>query len=40
MAVVTATEARRRFGQMLVVLKAEPVHIQNGRNVAVVLSPL
>ena len=39
MAVVTATEAKNKFGQVLEMAQAEPVTIQkNGRDVAVVLS--
>jgi prevent-host-death family protein len=40
MAAMTATDAKNRFGQMLEMAQAEPVHIQkNGRDVGVVLSP-
>jgi len=40
MSVITATEAKNRFGDVLESARSEPVHIQrNGRNVAVVLSP-
>lgn len=40
MANMTATEAKNRFGQMLELAQAEPVHIQkNGRDVGIVLSP-
>ncbi len=37
---ITATDAKNRFGQVLEMAQAEPVHVQkNGRDVAVVLSP-
>ena len=37
---ITATDAKNRFGQMLEMAQAEPVHVQkNGRDVAVVISP-
>ncbi len=40
MAKISATDAKNRFGQMLEIAQAEPVHVQkNGRDVAVVLSP-
>lgn len=40
MAEVTATQAKNRFGQVLEMAQAEPVHVQkNGRDVAIVLSP-
>lgn len=40
MAVITATDAKNKFGQMLEMAQAEPVRVQkNGRDVAVVLSP-
>ena len=40
MSAITATDARNRFGQLLEMARAEPVHVQkNGRDVAVVLSP-
>jgi prevent-host-death family protein len=40
MADITATDAKNRFGQVLEMAQAEPVHVQkNGRDVAVVLSP-
>ena len=40
MAVMTATDAKNRFGQMLEMAQKEPVRIQkNGRDVGVVLSP-
>jgi prevent-host-death family protein len=40
MAAMTATDAKNRFGQMLEMAQAEPVHIQkNGRDVGIVLSP-
>ena len=40
MAEISATDAKNRFGQMLEMAQAEPVHVQkNGRDVAVVLSP-
>ena len=39
MSEITATDAKNRFGQVLEMAQAEPVHIQkNGRDVAVVLS--
>ncbi|MFD2649085.1 type II toxin-antitoxin system Phd/YefM family antitoxin [Devosia albogilva] len=39
MAVVSATDAKNRFGQVLEMAQAGPVHIQkSGRDVAVVLS--
>ena len=37
---IAATDARNKFGQVVKMAQAEPVHIQkNGRDVAVVLSP-
>lgn len=40
MAEISATHAKNKFGQMLEMAQAGPVHIQkNGRDVAVVLSP-
>ena len=40
MAAMTATDAKNKFGQVLELAQAGPVHIQkNGRDVAVVLSP-
>lgn len=40
MSAITATDAKNRFGQLLEMARAEPVHVQkNGRDVAVVLSP-
>ncbi len=40
MSEITATDAKNRFGQVLEMAQAEPVHVQkNGRDVAVVLSP-
>ena len=37
---ITATDAKNRFGQVLEMAQAEPVHVQkNGRDVAIVLSP-
>ncbi|MEO6013348.1 MAG: type II toxin-antitoxin system Phd/YefM family antitoxin [Devosia sp.] len=40
MSSITATDAKNRFGQMLEMAQAEPVHVQkNGRDVAVVISP-
>ena len=37
---MTATEAKNRFGEMLDLIKSEPVTIRkNGRDVAVVLTP-
>lgn len=36
---ITATDAKNRFGQVLDMAQAAPVHVQkNGRDVAVVLS--
>ncbi len=38
--IVTATNAKNRFGELLEAARREPVHVQkNGRDVAVVLSP-
>ena len=38
--IVTATNAKNRFGELLEAARTEPVHVQkNGRDVAVVLSP-
>ena len=40
MSSITATDAKNRFGQLLEMARAEPVHVQkNGRDVAVVISP-
>jgi len=40
MAVMTATEAKNRFGQLLEQAQAEPVHVQkDGRDVGVMISP-
>jgi len=40
MAEITASEAKNRFGQVLEMAQAEPVHVQkNGRDVAVIVSP-
>lgn len=40
MAVISATDAKNKFGQVLEMAQAEPVRVQkNGRDVAVVLSP-
>ena len=40
MSAITATDAKNKFGQLLEMAQAEPVHVQkNGRDVAVVLSP-
>ncbi len=40
MSAITATDAKNRFGQLLEMAQAEPVHIQkNGRDVAVIVSP-
>jgi prevent-host-death family protein len=40
MAIVTATDAKNKFGQVLEMAQAEPVRVQkNGRDVAIVLSP-
>jgi prevent-host-death family protein len=40
MAVMTATEAKNRFGQLLEMAQAEPVYVQkDGRDVGVVVSP-
>lgn len=37
---MTATDAKNRFGQVLEMAQAEPVHIQkNGRDVGIVISP-
>jgi prevent-host-death family protein len=39
MSEITATDAKNRFGQVLEMAQAEPVHVQkNGRDVAVVVS--
>ena len=38
--VMTATEAKNRFEQLLEMAQAEPVHVQkDGRDVGVVISP-
>ena len=40
MAVMSATDAKNRFGELLETSRREPVRVQkNGRDVAVVLSP-
>jgi prevent-host-death family protein len=40
MAEITASDAKNRFGQVLEMAQAEPVHVQkNGRDVAVIVSP-
>jgi prevent-host-death family protein len=40
MSEITATDAKNKFGQLLEMAQAEPVHVQkNGRDVAVVVSP-
>jgi len=40
MSAITATDAKNKFGQLLEMAQAEPVHVQkNGRDVAIVLSP-
>ncbi|MDR3472789.1 MAG: type II toxin-antitoxin system Phd/YefM family antitoxin [Devosia sp.] len=37
---MTATEAKNRFGQLLEMAQAEPVHVQKGgRDVGVMISP-
>ena len=37
---MTATEAKNRFGQLLEMAQAEPVHVQkDGRDVGIVISP-
>lgn len=37
---ITATNAKNRFGEVLEMVRTEPVHVQkNGRDVAVILSP-
>lgn len=39
MSTITATEAKKKFGEVLDMAQSEPVHVQkNGRDVAVVLS--
>lgn len=39
MSEISATDAKNRFGQVLEMAQAEPVHVQkNGRDVAVVIS--
>ncbi len=39
MSAISATDAKNRFGQVLEMAQAEPVHVQkSGRDVAVVLS--
>jgi prevent-host-death family protein len=38
--IVTATNAKNRFGEVIETARTEPVHVQkNGRDVAVVISP-
>jgi prevent-host-death family protein len=40
MAKMNATEAKNRFGQLLEMAQAEPVHVQkNGRDVGIMISP-
>jgi antitoxin Phd len=40
MKIITATDAKNRFGEMIDLAQAEPVRVQRqGRDVAVVLSP-
>jgi prevent-host-death family protein len=40
MSAITATDAKNKFGQLLEMAQAEPVHVQkNGRDVAILLSP-
>lgn len=40
MADISATDAKNKFGQVLEMAQAGPVHIQkNGRDVAIVVSP-
>ena len=40
MGTMSATDAKNKFGQLLEMAQAEPVHIQkNGRDVGVLLSP-
>lgn len=40
MAKMNATDAKNRFGQLLEMARAEPVHVQkNGRDVGVMISP-
>lgn len=40
MKILTATDAKNRFGEMIDMAQAEPVRVQRqGRDVAVVLSP-
>lgn len=40
MADFTATDAKNKFGQVLELAQAEPVHItKNGRDVAILMSP-
>ena len=40
MTAISATDAKNRFGQVLEMAQAEPVHIQkNGRDVGVLISP-
>lgn len=39
MAIISATDAKNKFGQVLEMAQAEPVRVQkNGRDVAIVLS--
>jgi len=40
MARMNATDAKNRFGQLLEMAQAEPVHVQkNGRDVGIMISP-
>lgn len=40
MAKISATDAKNRFGQLLEMARAEPVHVQkNGRDVGIMISP-
>lgn len=40
MAKMSATDAKNRFGQLLEMARAEPVHVQkNGRDVGIMVSP-
>ena len=40
MSSITATNAKNRFGEVLEMVRTEPVHVQkNGRDVAVIVSP-
>lgn len=39
MSIVSATNAKNRFGELLELARSEPVHVQkNGRDVAVIVS--